>query len=761
MDQIKISVGELINFVMRSGDIDQSFIRKEERMKQGQKIHQEIQKKYGDGYKKEVPLSNKTIYQEILFDVSGRADGIYRKGEDILIDEIKSTTRDIDEIDDKSNPLHWAQVKTYGYFYGVKYGFEKISLQCTYCHVETKAIKSIKKDFTIEELKNFYTDLLSRYMEFSKEIIEFKKTRDQSIEYLAFPYPHYRKGQREMAVAVYQSIREQKNILLEAPTGIGKTMSTIFPSVKALGSHIEKIFYLTSKTSIKEACNQAIFTLNAEGLRMKSCTLTAKEKLCINNEVKCNPKDCPYAKGHYDRVNECIMEIYEKEDHFLPEIIIEYAEKHRLCPVELQFDLSSYSDMIIGDYNYVFDPIVYLKRFFDETLDPYVFLVDEAHNLVSRGRDMYSAELSREEILDLQTRIKDETKLYRSLVKISELMENLNHGRVLKEIPDQLDDKIRRAMGRMEDFLYDKKDHPDYEEIQEFYFRCYRFMKIIEYYSFAFRTIVEEEILQIYCLDPSEIFQDILQRAVSTTFFSATLQPMDFYGEVFGLLDYYKGRLPSPFDPRNLDVGIIPISTRYRDRGRNLKEYRGICQEFLKAKGNAFLFFPSYSFMDHILEGIAMEKHYKIQRPQMTRKERQELLHSFTEDSNSKAFLVLGGSFSESIDLTGEKLVQVLIFSVGLPGVDIRQNLIRDYFDNKKKNGFEYAYIYPGMNKVAQAAGRVIRTKDDHGKVLLVDDRFLKAPYHGLLPKHWRKMKVLHHRQSLQHFMERRTEIEE
>lgn len=756
MEKIKLSVHGLINFVMRSGDIDNTFTGIS-RMKEGQRIHQKLQKEYGSNYEKEVVLKNETIYNNMVFSVEGRADGIYRKGKEVLIDEIKSTTRNLEDLKYNSNPLHWAQAKCYGYFYCVENNIEEIKIQLTYYQLEDNDIKRIIENFTKKDLEKFYFSLLELYLEFSIMILNFKKERDEHIKTLQFPFINYRKGQRFLTVGVYKTIRDKNILFVEAPTGIGKTMSTLFPSIKAIGEKLtDKIFYLTARTTTKEAANKAVYKLMDRGLRFKSVTLTAKEKICINDEVKCNPVDCPYAKGHFDRVNDAILDIYENEEIFNMETIIDYSKKHKVCPLEFQFDMAIYSDLVICDYNYVFDPTVYLRRFFEGSVENYTFLVDESHNLVDRGRSMYSSEISMlkinkvADLLDekdekLKSRI---NKIYYIIDDFYKLAENKKYY-ISKYLEDEFITEIMLAMRVMEKFLAKEKDKIYYDEVLDLYFDFSRFIKISDFYGDNFMTLVnsqEQDILfKILCLDTSPIFKNILKRAESSVFFSATLSPIPFYADVFGAEEgYYHIKLNSPFDPNNLKVGVVPISTRYKDRENNYDKIAKILENYTNRKGNYMLFFPSYKFMEEVYERFdKTNKDIVKQDSNLTELGREQFLNQFKHESEIIAFVVLGGVFSEGIDLVGKRLIGAAVVSVGLPGISIERNLLKNYYDEKENTGFEYAYIYPGMNKVSQAAGRVIRDKEDKGSVLLLDDRFLKNPYRGLLPKSWNKITVL------------------
>lgn len=753
MDKIRISVRGLIEFVMRSGDIDNRF-RTMNSLKEGQRIHKRLQKEYGLHFISEVRLIREEVVEGVLFQVEGRADGVYHKGTDVLIDEIKSTTRNLEELTEKSNPLHWAQAMCYGYFYGRDHSLEKIKIRLTYYQIDTEEVKRLEREFEIKTLEEFYSGLLRSYLNFSKKIIAFRKIRNEGIERLQFPFIQYRKGQRKLAVGCFQAIKEGKDLLVEAPTGIGKTMSTLFPAVKTMGEdYIDKIFYLTARSTTKEAANKALYHLTDRGLRIKSITLTAKEKICLNNEVKCNPEDCPFAKGHFDRVNDAILEIYEEEDLLHVETILDYAKKHKVCPMEFQLDLSIYSDVVICDYNYVFDPQIYLRRFFENNLDRYVFLVDEAHNLVDRGRNMYSAAIEKEKIEEiLRTDGEDKTLLtiLKSLHFLEEhIEEEISKGPkevyISASYKEELMKTVQICLKNMEKFLAKERDHELYEKIMDLYFDLNHFVKISDFYDTDFKTVahIEEDkgFYEIKCLDTSRIFKSILTRAVSSIFFSATLTPTAFYGELFGAEDYYTLRLPSPFPEENFKLGVLPLSTRYVDREKNYGEITLALEKFTEDEGNFMLFFPSYHFMKEIYYRFRKDPRKVIQESSMSERQRDEFLKEFTTESSIIAFAVLGGVFSEGIDLIGERLNAAAIVSVGLPGVGLDTKLIRDYFQEKEGKGFEYAFLYPGMNKVFQAAGRVIRTPEDKGSVLLIDDRFLTAQYRKLFPLHWNTIK--------------------
>ena len=745
--EIKLSVHDLVEYSERSGDIDDRFTDTFDRAKEGQKIHKMIQKEYDVGFLPEITLKNKTLYKSVNYIVEGRADGIGIKNGKTLIDEIKSTTRELDELEYNSNRYHWAQVKCYGYFYALDNDLEDIDLQLTYYQTDTKQIKFIKKNFSFEELKEFYFSLLEKYSMFTEIITKHMISRDESIQNLAFPYPAFREGQRYLSQNVYSAIKKNVNLIAEAATGIGKTVSTIFPSIKAMGEDLtDKIFYLTAKSTLKKSCNDQLYLMKQKGLVIKSVEIIAKNKVCINKEVKCNPDDCEFAKGHYDRVNNCIIDMLKNEDIIVEEIIKKYAFKYKVCPLELELDLSNFSDIVICDYNYVFDPIVVLKRFFEIPYLRMTLLVDEAHNLVSRGRDMYSHALSFNQIMDASDSLsleKNEKNIKKNLKKIAQQIfdESMNEDvKTSSSLSVELLEMCLKAKESMRKFLVEDKGKKYYDKILETYFELNKFLKISDYYDDSFVTLIKKEnddtIYNIMCLNTHNIFKRILKKCNCTVFFSATLSPINYFADVLGMDEFYNIRLESPFPKENLKVHIVNISTRFKDRNDTKYNIASVLSTINKKKGNKLIFFPSYSYLQTIFDICDFD--VLIQEKTLTEMERLEFLSRFTTNSNIMAFCVLGGVFSEGVDLSGDRLNTVAVISVGLPGISVENDLIKKYFDDNDKNGFDYAYVYPGMNKVHQAGGRLIRTDTDTGELFLIDDRFNTYPYLSLLPRNWK-----------------------
>lgn len=753
--EIKVSVRNLVEFVLRSGDLDTSFMGSS-RAVEGTRAHTKIQNSYGDEYNKEVTLKQSFQYEDFNITVEGRADGIFKENEKTVIDEIKTTTTALDSIDEDYNEMHWAQGKCYAYIYGKLNHLDDLDVNLTYYHLDTEEMKKFRRSFFIEELESFFYFLIDRYLKWIRLTLDWTNTRDDSIRKLNFPYDVYRKGQRELAVATYNTILDEKNLFVQAPTGIGKTISTLFPSIKSLGEGIGyKIFYLTAKTITRQVALDSIENMKSKGLRIKTIVLTAKEKICLNDEVNCDPNCCPYAKGHYDRVNEAIMEVLKNEDIITREVVEYYAKMYNVCPFELSLDLCIFADCIICDYNYVFDPMVSLKRFFQEGREDFIFLVDEAHNLVDRARDMYSIEIYKKPFLEYKKHFKErEPGLSKAFGKINSFMlgtkkwYNDENYFIRKEGIDEIILLIERLMKKLEPWLLENKEDEKYKEILDVYFSLVGFVKIWDMYDEKFITYgekVDEDIkLKLFCLDPSYLLSETLKKGRSAVFFSATLTPLEYFKEILGGAEEdYTMKIPSPFDEKNLSLFIAHhISTRYKDRGNSYLDIAKYIETVAEGKkGNYFVFFPSYVYMEKVYE-IFKERNENIntiiQSSSMEESEKEDFLKEFQDDNKTRvAFAVLGGIFSEGIDLTGDKLIGAIIVGVGLPQICLERNIIRNYFDEKNKLGYEYAYMYPGMNKVLQAAGRVIRTEKDKGVVLLIDDRFTTYKYKKLFPKEW------------------------
>ena len=756
---IRISVRNLVEFILREGDIDnrKAGLPDKEAMQLGGRIHRKIQRQMGSDYYAEVPLKITVPCEGFAIQIEGRADGIQKTADGVVVDEIKGVLRELEYIE-KPVSVHLAQAKCYGYIYGKQQELDSITIQMTYCQVETEEVKRFQETFSIEELERWFLDIVMQYEKWARFQVEWRQTRDATIKEAEFPYP-YREGQRELVTSVYRTILRKKKLFIQAPTGVGKTMATIFPAVKAVGEGLgDKIFYLTAKTITRTVAEQAFQILKKNGLQYKVATLTAKEKICFCEKAECNPDACPYAKGHFDRVNDAVYEMITTMEEMSRENIETQAKKHSVCPFEMGLDVSLWVDAIICDYNYVFDPNAHLKRFFSEgKKGEYLFLIDEAHNLVERGREMYSAVLYKEEFLRMKKAVRYESvKLTRQLEGCNQmLLEMKRECQTYKEYNSisHFALKLLNVMNGLQKLL-EEKEQVD-EEVLEFYFHVRNFLNIYEEVdeNYVIYTELEEGgdfKLKLFCVNPAVKLQNFLSQGNSTVFFSATLLPIRYYKRLLSVeTDDYAVYAHSPFKEANrLLVLGQDVSTKYTRRGYEMYERFAIyIKNVMQAKpGNYLVFFPSYRFMEEVRETFERyrteEMCCMIQEQNMNEQDREAFLQEFEAEREGSlaGFCVMGGIFSEGIDLTKERLIGAMIVGTGLPQVCNEREILKQYFDRHGENGFDYAYLYPGMNKVLQAAGRVIRTEEDKGVIALLDDRFAGRRYLEIFPREWRKL---------------------
>lgn len=770
--KLHISVRNLVEFIFREGDIDNRVgkLQSADAMMEGTRIHKKIQKSNGDGYMAEVPLS--FVISSELYDltVEGRADGIFTEDNLVWVDEIKGMYRKI-ELFEEPYYVHKAQAMCYAYIFAWQNSLDKIGVQMTYCNLDTEEIKRFREEYKFDDLEKWFVELVASYRKWADFQCRFKEIRQASIKQLQFPF-EYREGQKNLVQDVYRTILRRKNLFLQAPTGVGKTISTIFPAVKAVGEGLgDRIFYLTAKTITASVARETFSTLMDCGYRAKIIQITAKEKMCLCEEMECNPINCPYAKGHYDRVNDAVFEILQKGDMFMREDLLEHAKKHQVCPFEMSLDVATWCDDIVCDYNYVFDPNVYLKRFFQEGIKgDYIFLVDESHNLVERSREMYSAALYKEDFLMVKKILKPYSKwLEKLLDKCNKQM--LEYKRecekyVVYENVGSMMFSLMRLASELDEFLQKPMEFPGRKDVMDFYFELRNFMNIYDlvdehYVIYTQQCDDGRFMLKLFCVDPSLNLQKCLDKANSTIFFSATLLPINYYKSLLSTKeDNYAVYAKSTFDQsQRLLLFGRDVSTKYTRR--NDAEYEKFVRYIIstvKGKpGNYMVFFPSYKMMNdvhdkflQILEGekddaeTSMNSNIEtiIQKSGMKESEREEFLEAFeTKENEGKrslvAFCVMGGIFGEGIDLKNDRLIGTIVVGTGLPQISNEREILKNYYDRLSGNGFDYAFRYPGINKVLQAAGRVIRTAEDRGVILLLDERFLQRDYDYLYPREW------------------------
>lgn len=842
--EIRVSVRQLVEFILREGSIDN---RKsggsDTAMQEGSRIHRMLQRRMGSEYHAEIGLQYTWHTPEYDIIIEGRADGIidynwgehdtaahdpmhYKKtyvidskntdnentdnentGKDkalpanvkeekVIIDEIKGTYRELKRITQPAG-VHLAQAKCYAYMYAEENHLEQIGVRMTYCHIETETLKYFHEDYTFLELKQWFDDLMQEYKKWAEFQFAWNGIRTASIKQLQFPFP-YREGQKELVTYVYQTIYHKRKLFLEAPTGVGKTISTVFPAVKSVGEGMtEKIFYLTAKTITRTVAQECFGLLQGKGLHMKTIVLTAKDKICFmkqeerqqenmlqetQGEAECNPEVCPYANGHFDRINDAMYDLLTHEEHFTREKVMEYAARYQVCPFELSLDMSLFSDVIICDYNYVFDPRVYLKRFFADGIGKKnnVFLIDETHNLLDRGREMYSAALFKNAFLSTKRLIKEAApkvaahldKCNRELLAMKRQCESYRR----EERIDGFVVALNRLYGAIDDFLDEHDTFPNKKELLEFYFETAHFLnmyEIMDEHYVVYSQLMDDGdfMLKLFCVDPSRNLRQCMQKGRSTILFSATLLPIQYYKKLLGGEPTdYEVYAKSAFDENKKALLIAnDVTSKYARRSE--EEFQRIARyihEVVQQRhGNYMVFLPSHLFLEQVYNSF-MEMYYDadtmeciVQEDYMSEAQREEFLLRFqgnergaladkidfaieeADESILIGFCVMGGIFSEGIDLKRDSLIGALIVGTGIPQVGCERQLLKEYFDAQGENGFDYAYRYPGMNKVLQSAGRVIRTAEDIGVVALLDERFLEPQYRRMFPREWSRYEVV------------------
>lgn len=755
---VRISVRNLVEFILRNGDlVSGSGTSDKEAMLKGSRLHRKIQKQMGSHYQPEVSLKKDTEYADLILRVEGRADGIFLQDEQFCIDEIKGVYKKL-ELMEEPVLVHRAQALCYAWIYLDAHDLEKIDIQMTYAHLDTEVIKRFRETLTRAELKQWYEELTDSYHKWLAYQIEWRKKRNESMENLEFPF-EYRKGQRKMVSGIYHAISKKEQIFIQAPTGVGKTMSAVFPAVRAIGQGMaETVFYLTARTITRTVAQDAFEILRDRGLLFKVVTITAKEKLCFCDKPECDPEKCPYAKGHYDRINDAVYELWTTEQSFDRETLLRHAQKWQVCPFEMSLDLAIWMDGVICDYNYVFDPNVCLKRFFGENVSGnYLFLIDEAHNLVDRGREMYSASICLNDVIETRKFVKPYSQtLWKKLGKVKKQLEELrqNCGEwKVQENAGVLPISLLSVQGELDQLLEESPAQEVVDGILDFYFEVRDFLNISELVddNYVVYTAFDENgrfYMKLFCVNPAENLQKCLDKGNSTVFFSATLLPLQYYRKMLSTRSENFGMyVESPFEQKKRCLMICrDVSSKYTRRG--YEEYRKIAEYIARMswqkKGNYMVFFPSYRLMEDVYQ--VYQDEFSVswvrcisQHASMTELEREEFLEEFTEETEETlvGFCVMGGIFSEGIDLIGDRLIGAAVVGTGLPQVNCEREILKGYYDEKGEQGFDYAYRYPGMNKVLQAAGRVIRTKEDTGAILLMDERFLNRDYRNLFPREW------------------------
>lgn len=747
----RVSVRDLVSFNLSNGSLGSGIVTST-RANIGTKIHQEIQSSRDNNYKKEYSLKNLVEHQGVSLEVYGRADGIYIDSKFPVVEEIKSTTSS------NVSESHLAQVRIYAYLYLIESRlegviFDSIGIKLLYVDINSKKESIFEEKLSKSKLEDFFYSFITNYVEYLNNKRVWVKKRDRSLKDLKFPFKEFRGGQREFSVEVYRAIRDKETLIARAPTGTGKSIASLFPALKSMGEGFcSKIFYLTAKTVGRLTARDTLNIVRRSGCKIKSVVITAKEKICINSEYNCSPELCPYAKNYYDKLEEHLEKIL-MEDDFYEENLKVLGSSYSMCPFELSLDIATHCDVIICDYNYVFDLRVQLKRFFERSHNDYILLIDEAHNLPDRLRSSYSCALIREDIPPVVEIVKSIS------VSVMDILNDINNMfihysreykkefNIFSDIPVELP-KILRSFTVLSEREIIPKEFRGKALFLDFYYQVLFFIKLSELYSEGHRFIIENRgglgvTLKIECIDPSFLFTKTLLKSQSHILFSATLNPLIYYTTL--LLDnreYRSINIQSPYNIDNLKLIIrSDIKTTYRERSRYYYEVAQTIQSVIKCKkGNYMVFFPSYLYLNEIVKLIDTPIH--IQTQSMGEEQRINFINKFNSSESILCFAITGGIFSEGIDLVGEKLIGVIVVGVGLPQLSNSNNLIKDYFSKKNLNGYNYSYSYPGFNRVMQAVGRVIRREEDRGVAVLIDNRFNTSNYRRLFPGEWRESVV-------------------
>ena len=756
--EIVMSVHQLVDFLLRRGDIDNR-IYNQSSMMEGSRLHFNYQEMQKNNYLPEVYLSHKFLIDDFEITLQGRADGIIKMPFINIIDEIKTTVIDLEEFYNSQKEWHLGQAKVYALIHGYDEKLDKVGVRLTY-------ISQIKKEtiyknftFTIEELEKYVEDLIREFLKFYELVYSKMTLRNESAKVLEFPFSSFRKGQRELSKYAYSVLNNGGLLYSEAPTGIGKTMSTLFPAVKTFANEEnEKIFYLTAKNSGSLSAYNTSLMLIEKGLDASLILITAKDKICFSEGRSCNPDECPYAKGYYDKIRHVLTEAIESESIYNLEFISDMARKHCICPFEFELDLSLYTDIIVCDFNYLFDPLVHMKRYFDNANKKYIALIDEAHNLVERSRGMYTTSISYKEFLSMYKTIKnsEHKKIKSTSRKIKKFFKNLQPiEEEYSSFADLESDFIKYLNNFYKAAQNLSKNNPFEvsEEFKTFFFSVNKFLKIYDYVDDNFTIFINKNAyditINIYCLDSSRLIKDSLELLKGAVLFSGTLSPLEYYVEMLGGNENSSVlKIPSPFPSDNFKLLIAnQVSTTFKNRDKTYVEVSEYIKAVVNSKiGNYLVFFPSYAYLDNVVKFFESSDFIThIQSRDMAQKEKEDFLENFKNNpmETHVGFAVLGGSFSEGIDLQDSRLIGAIIVGVGLPQISYERSLIANHFDGKEEDGFSYAYTNPGMNRVMQAAGRVIRSERDKGIVLLIDERYTQSRYKKLFKSEWSHYEVV------------------
>jgi DNA excision repair protein ERCC-2 len=741
----EVAVRTLCEFTAKRGDLDMRFTPSPT-ANEGLLGHRLIASRRGSTYEKELALSLE--FGELL--VRGRADGY--DPEDNRLEEFKTYRGDLGRMPGNHRALHWAQLRIYGWLLCQRRALSSLNLSLVYFDIASERETLIAESRSAQWLEEHFNSSCQQFLRWAETETAHREARDEALKQLRFPYAQFHAGQRELAEAVYRRVRTSGALLAQAPTGIGKTVGTLFPALKALGSaKVDKVFYLVAKTSGRQMALDALqrFQPAEAALPLRVVELTARSKACENPGLPCDGAVCPLARGFYDRLAAARAEMLQSP--FLDQgSIRQVALRHQVCPYYLSQELARWSDVVVGDYNYYFDRGAMLFGWTVAHEWRVGLLVDEAHNLVERGRAMYTAELNRREFEAV--RAAASFALRDALDALGRAWDGLlgpDSHRILDsdEFPETLLKLLDRTIKAANDSLSSAPAAATTTSLQEYFFAALSFSRLaVEFDSSSLFEITRaadgDSTLRLRNLIPGRFLAQRFAAARTSVLFSATLTPGEFFRDILGLprnAEYVD--VQSPFSAEQLAVTVRPISTRFRDRERSVSPIAELVgRQYAAQPGNYLVFLSSFEYLGRVAELVA-SRYPAIpmwtQRSAMSESERTAFLERFVPDGQGLGFAVLGGAFAEGVDLPGSRLIGAFIATLGLPQVNPVNEEMSRRMEAKFGSGYEYTYLYPGIQKVVQAAGRVIRTPADRGVLYLIDDRFTQFKVRRLLPRWW------------------------
>jgi len=756
-----IAVRALCEFTAKCGDLDLRFTPGPS-AEDGIAGHATVRSRRRAGYQAELTLEGE--YRQLR--VRGRADG-YDPALN-RVEEVKTYRGDLNNMPDNHRQLHWAQAKVYGFLLCRKLALTEIDVALVYYEIGEQTETVLSERYSIKSLQQFFEEQCGRFLAWAEQEMQHRLARDGALRSMKFPYADFRDGQRDLAEAVYKAAAQNCCLMAQAPTGIGKTIGTLFPLLKATPANpaapakaLDKVFYLAAKTSGRKLALDALALINQSepGSSLRVLELVARDKACEHPDKACHGESCPLAQGFYDRLPDARRAMLAAAA-FDKTAVREIALAHQVCPYYLSQEMVRWSDVVVGDYNYYFDVSAMLYALTENYQWQVGILVDEAHNLVERGRKMYSAELNQVTLKFLREQAPAALKgplnrLNRSWNALYK--EQASTYKTYLAIPDEFLLALQKVNGAIADYLVANAATTAISDLglQRFYFDAQLFVRIAE--SFGDHSLFDVTLLPsqggasarrhatlcIRNVVPAPFLKARFAAARTTTLFSATLGPWQFYSDMLGTPpDTPWVEVKSPFHAAQLAVKVVPhISTRYHDRAHSLAPIVALMEQQFEARpGNYFAFFSSFEYLQKVLE-LLREHAPRIpvweQSREMGEADREKFLARFDHGGKGIGFAVLGGAFAEGIDLPGERLIGAFIATLGLPQTNAVNEQIRMRMQSMFGAGYEYAYLYPGLQKVVQAAGRVIRTTSDQGSIFLIDDRFGRRDVQKLLPGWW------------------------